>query len=51
MRLKYSSPHQLPTTRQEPELMFRNNELLHHNVITTAGLLAYYPKCNAGKHL
>jgi len=29
----------LPTTRQEPELVFRNNGLLHHNVITAAGLL------------
>jgi len=44
----YSSPittvtlenGQLPTTRQEPELMFRNNGLLHHNVITAAGLLS-----------
>jgi len=31
---------QLPTTRQRPELMFRNNGLLHHNVITAAGLLS-----------
>jgi len=28
----------LPTTWQEPELMFRNNGLLHHNVMITAGL-------------
>jgi len=28
----------LPTTRQESELMFRNNGLLLHNVITAAGL-------------
>jgi len=46
-KLNYSSPRttvalengQLPTTRQEPELVFRNNGLLHHNVITAAGLL------------
>jgi len=31
---------QLLTTKQEPELMFRNNRLLHHNVITAAGLLS-----------
>jgi len=31
---------QLPTTRQEPELMFHNNGLLHHNVVTDAGLLS-----------
>jgi len=44
--LNYTSPRtivalengQLPTTRQEPELMFRNNGLLHHNVTTDAGL-------------
>ena len=29
----------LPTTWQESELMFRNNGLLHHNVIIAAGLL------------
>jgi len=28
----------LPTTWQEPELVSRNNGLLHHIVITTAGL-------------
>jgi len=31
---------QLLTTRQEPELMFHNNGLLHHNVVTAAGLLS-----------
>jgi len=31
---------QLPTTRQEPNLMLRNNGLLHHNVMTAAGLLS-----------
>jgi len=31
---------QLPTTRQEPELIFRNNGLLHHNVITGASILS-----------
>jgi len=47
-RLNYSSPSttvaleksQLPTTWQEPELMFRNNGLLHHNGVTAAGLLS-----------
>ena len=51
-RLKYSSPPamvalengQLPTTRQKPELMFRNSGMLRHNVITAAGLLAQ-PQC------
>jgi len=46
--LKYSSPRaavalengQLPTTRQEPELMFCNNGLLHHNVITAVSLMS-----------
>jgi len=38
----------LPTTWQESELMFRNNGLLHHNVVIAAGLL---PKRNAGKQL
>jgi len=38
----------LPTTWQESELMFRNNGLLHHNVIL---LQAYCPKHNAGKQL
>jgi len=45
-RLNYSSPSttvalenvHLPTTWQVSELMFRNNGLLHHNVITAAGL-------------
>jgi len=31
---------QLPTTRQEPNLMLRKNRLRHHNVITAAGLLS-----------
>ena len=30
----------LPTTQQEPELIFRNNGLLHHNLIIVAGLLS-----------
>jgi len=30
----------LSTTGQEPELMFCNNGLLHHNVIMAAGLLS-----------
>jgi len=55
--LNYSSPRttvalengQLPTTTQEPELMFCNNGLLHHGVITAAGLLSQ--KRNAGKQL
>jgi len=46
--LNYSTPRttvalqngELPSTKQEPELMFRNNGLLHHNVITAAGLLS-----------
>jgi len=29
----------LPTTWQEFELIFRNNGLLHHNVMIAAGLL------------
>jgi len=54
--LKYSSPSttvalenvHLPTTWQGYELVFRNNGLLHHNVIIAA---AYSPKSNAGKQL
>jgi len=47
-RLNYSSPsttvalenvHQ-PITWQETELVYRNNSLLHHNVIIAAGLLS-----------
>jgi len=30
----------LPITWQESELMFRNNGLLHHNVIIAAGILS-----------
>ena len=47
-RLNYSSPSttaalenvHLLTTRQESELMFRNNGLLHHNVIIAEVLLS-----------
>jgi len=47
-RLNYSSPSttaalendHLLTTRQESELMFRNNGLLHHNVTIAAVLLS-----------
>jgi len=47
-RLNYSSQSttvalengHLPTTWQESEVMFRNNWLLHHNVIIAAGLLS-----------
>jgi len=47
-RLNYSSPRttvvlengHLPTTWQEPELMFGNNGLLHHNAIIAAGLVS-----------
>jgi len=51
-RLNYSSPSTkvalefgkwsfaLPTTWQEPKLMFRNNGLLHHDVVIAAGLLS-----------
>ena len=46
--IDYSSPRltvasengHLPTTQQEPELMFRSSGLLHCNVITAAGLLS-----------
>jgi len=32
----------LPTTWQESELMFRNNGLLHHNLIIAVGLQATF---------
>jgi len=38
----------LSTTWQESQLMFRNNGLLHHNVIIAAGLLS---QAQAGKPL
>jgi len=48
-RLKYSSSSttvalengHVPTTWQEPELMFRNNGLLHHSIVSAAGLLSF----------
>jgi len=30
----------LPATWQEPEILFYNNGLLHHNVIVAAGILS-----------
>jgi len=38
--LSKSGNGDLPTTCQESELMFRNNELLHHNVKIALGPLS-----------